>query len=122
MVFARHTLLLGKGTRGSHAKAKGEVVNVSGIPIDELCAGEKIDYLKFDVEGAELQALQGARETILTHRPSILLSLYHKAEDLFVLPLALKELCPDYDFYLRRERCLPLWEVNLLAVPREKSL
>ena len=112
---------LGKGNRGSHAKMKGEVRTVSGIPIDELCADETIDYIKFDVEGAEAQALAGAKNTILRDRPAILLSLYHKAEDLFALPLQLKALCPDYDFYLRREFCLPLWEVNLLAVPKEKN-
>lgn len=112
---------LGKGNRGSHAKMKGEARTVSGIPIDELCADEKIDYIKFDVEGAEAEALAGAKNTILRDRPAILLSLYHKAEDLFALPLQLKSLCPDYDFYLRREYCLPLWELNLLAIPKEKN-
>ena len=110
---------LGKGNRGSHAKMKGEARTVSGIPIDELCADEKIDYIKFDVEGAEAQALVGAKQTLLRDRPAILLSLYHKAEDLFALPLQLKSLCPDYDFYLRREYCLPLWECNLLAIPKK---
>ncbi len=108
----------GKGNRGSHAKGKGEATEVSGIPIDDLCVGETIDYIKFDVEGAEKEALMGAVNTIHKDRPAILLSLYHRAEDLFALPLLLSSLCPHYDFYLRREYCLPLWELNLLAIPK----
>ena len=111
----------GKGNRGSHAEGQGKSTAVPGVMIDDLSKDSKIDYIKFDVEGAEREALIGAKNTVHRDRPAILLSLYHKAEDLFALPLQLKALCPDYDFYLRREFCLPLWEVNLLAVPKEKN-
>ncbi len=90
---------------------------VRGITVDSLALSP--DFIKLDVEGAERQALLGARETILRARPSLLVSLYHRSEDLFALPLLLRELCPNYRFYLRRDECLPAWELNLLAVPEK---
>ncbi len=89
---------------------------VKAVTVDSLARA--FDYIKLDVEGAEREALLGARETILNRRPELLVSLYHRSEDIFALPLLLRELCPDYDFYLRRDECLPAWELNLLAVPK----
>ena len=111
-----------KGNRGSHTGKGGKTIDVPTYTIDQLCVDTKLDYLKFDVEGAEKNALEGAKETIRKCRPSILLSLYHRAEDLFALPLQLSSMCPNYTFYLQRTLCLPCWELNLLAVPCEKML
>ena len=110
----------GKGNRGSSAKRQGKTVEVKTVMLDRLDIPFAVDYVKFDVEGAEYEALLGAKQLLLTHRPAVLLSLYHRAEDLYRLPLLLAELCPDYDFYLRRPPCLPAWEINLLAIPKEK--
>lgn len=89
---------------------------VEAVTVDSLALD--LDYIKLDVEGAEREALLGARETIHRCRPELLVSVYHRSEDIFALPLLLRELCPDYDFYLRRNECLPAWELNLLAVPK----
>ncbi|MBQ8175236.1 MAG: FkbM family methyltransferase [Clostridia bacterium] len=82
----------------------------------DMLAGEKIDYIKYDVEGAEREALLGSRETILRDRPALGISLYHRSEDLFALPLLLDSIRSDYTFYLRRRNCLPAWEIMLYAV------
>jgi FkbM family methyltransferase len=101
---------------GSHG-AKRELVPT--LTVDSLPG--TFDFIKLDVEGAEKEALLGAKETILRDRPELLVSLYHRSEDLFVLPLLLHELCDQYDFYLRRNECLPAWELHLLAIPCEKG-
>ncbi len=100
--------------------AGGKIKEVQGMPPDLLLSDAQADLIKYDVEGAEAQAIRGSAETIARCRPALLVSLYHRSEDLFALPLQLAPLCPDYDFYLRRERCLPAWDLNLLAVPKEK--
>ncbi|KLD70712.1 hypothetical protein Y887_10455 [Xanthomonas pisi DSM 18956] len=42
-------------------------------------------FIKLEIEGSELKALHGARETIKKNRPKIALSLYHKPEDFLTL-------------------------------------
>ncbi|MFA5562072.1 MAG: FkbM family methyltransferase [Eubacteriales bacterium] len=110
------------GNRGAALFGRTHASRPDSVPlvtIDRLCAGERVDFIKYDVEGAEVRALQGSAQTIAASRPELLLSLYHRSEDLFELPLLVAQLCPDYRLYLRRPPCLPLWELNLLAVPKE---
>ena len=85
------------------------------IKIDDLDGG-KIDYVKYDVEGAELSALIGSDETIRKYHPALSVSLYHRSEDIFSLILYLYEKYPSYKFYLRRTRCVPAWEIDLIMV------
>ena len=70
--------------------------------------------MKLDVEGAELPALEGARRTIAEERPALALALYHRTADIFEIPLMLAEHYPG-GFRLRRARCVPGWELTLLA-------
>ena len=56
----------------------------------------KFQYLKLDVEGAELETLRGARESIRRFRPKLAISLYHKPNDLFDLILYVKTNFPFY--------------------------
>ena len=85
---------------------------------DSLLDGRAVDYMKFDVEGAEAAALRGSVQTIRTHRPAVRVALYHRPEDLFALPLLLREICPEYDYYLTRLRGCPAWDIDLVALPR----
>lgn len=69
-----------------------------------------------DVEGAERPAILGAEKTIKTFSPALLISLYHRNEDLFDLPLLIHQLNPEYKLYIRHELYIPAWETNLYAV------
>ncbi len=86
------------------------------ITLDSILDGQGADYIKYDVEGAEREALEGSSKTICDFMPDICLSLYHRSEDIFELPLVLNRMEPRYSLYLRRKRCLPAWEINLYAV------
>lgn len=107
------------GGRGARRGGGAKSVKVVFEAPDAVLGGERVDYIKFDVEGAEAQALKGCAETIGKWTPDILLSLYHRNEDLYSLPLLLRSLNPSYSFYLRRERCFPAWDLNLLAAGRK---
>jgi len=61
-----------------------------------------IDFIKLDVEGAEAQVLNGARNAIQRCRPVLALSLYHNPQDLWTLPELIFEICEDYNFYIRQ--------------------
>ena len=86
--------------------------------LDNLLQGRRVDYIKFDVEGAEHAALCGAASSIRTHRPALRVAAYHRSEDLFDLPLLLAELCENYDFHLVRTRGYPAWDLDIVALPR----
>ncbi len=50
-------------------------IDVECITVDELLAkrNDKIGFIKIDVEGHELAVLEGAKNTIATHRPALLI-------------------------------------------------
>lgn len=109
----------GSGNRNSTAVATASFEHredsVSMVKIDEI-TDEKIDYIKYDVEGAELEALVGSERTVMRDKPTLLISLYHRSRDVFSLINYVRESYPDYRLYLRRLRCLPAWEIDLVAV------
>ncbi|MBR2721251.1 MAG: FkbM family methyltransferase [Clostridia bacterium] len=89
-------------------------IAVPVAPLDRILDGAPVDYIKYDVEGAEARALYGSVESIRKYRPTLLVSLYHRNEDIFSLPLLVHRLFPHYrEFYLRRFRGIPAWDLNL---------
>ncbi len=87
------------------------------VAIDSLVK-EKIDYIKYDVEGAELEALKGSFGVIKEHHPRLLISAYHRSEDIFSLVNYMKNTHPEYSLYMRRTECFPAWEIAIIAVPK----
>ena len=63
-----------------------------------------------------MEALRGSVDTIKNNETDLLVSLYHKSEDLFTLPLMLRELLPNHKFYLRKHPYIPAWDINLYVV------
>ncbi|MCL1880972.1 MAG: FkbM family methyltransferase [Oscillospiraceae bacterium] len=108
------------------SKRQVRTVQIEGVKIDTLyenCAKEfpdeatnlKPTYIKIDVEGGEAEVIKGAKEVITKYRPKMLVSLYHRPEDMFKLPLLIHSYAASYKFYLRRTRCLPGWEFQLVV-------
>jgi len=89
---------------------------VDGRTLDSVLCGKSVDYIKYDVEGAEYEALKGSDITIKNCAPRMLISLYHRSEDIFRLPLYVSESYPKYKLYLRRLPYIPAWDLNLLCV------
>ena len=74
-----------KSSRGS---VFGGNEQIPTLTIDYLSQDTSFDYIKFDVEGKELDASLGGSNTIKKDRPKMLVSAYHKSEDYFEIPLA----------------------------------
>jgi FkbM family methyltransferase len=80
----------------------GFQANASGLPmvkIDSLVANDiidKIDFIKLDVEGSEVDALLGAQRSISIFQPKMAISVYHKPDDLFEIPLLISKIFPFY--------------------------
>lgn len=96
----------------------GATIHVAPIDgIVEQLGLKRVDLIKLDVEGAERRALEGAAETLRRFRPKVLLSIYHRREDPWALPLQLRALCPDYDFYVGHHGPYHT-ETDVYAMPR----
>jgi len=63
-------------------------------------AVDRIDFIKLDIEGAELAALRGARESIRNFKPKLAISLYHKPNDLFEIIKFVKDNFQFYSCYI----------------------
>ena len=107
-----------EGSRNTHlsmtptAKSKPTPVRSP----DSFLNGARVDYIKYDVEGVEREALLGSRQTIADCHPDLAISLYHRAEDIWKLPLMLHEMEPRYRLYLRRPPYIPPWDLCLYAI------
>jgi len=73
---------------------------------------ERIDFIKMDVEGHEMNVLRGAQETIKTFKPKLAICVYHRGDDLLTIPDFLKQMNPGYQLYLRH--CRPTFEETVL--------
>lgn len=80
---------------------KDSIVEIKTCALDDVLKDEEITFIKMDIEGAELKALQGAATIISRQKPKLAISVYHKPEDIWEIPDLLLELNPEYKFRLR---------------------
>lgn len=102
-----------KASRGS---VSGGDSFIDAVSIDFLCKDSSFDYIKFDVEGKELDAILGGVKTIKRDKPKMLISAYHKSADYFEIPLKVNEFNPDYKIYMRHYPYVPAWDTNFYFV------
>ncbi len=108
---AASSVIPGRGGAG------GEVVQAGTIDaVVRERAIPRVDFIKMDIEGAELCALHGAETTLRAWRPRLALSVYHLPEDIYTIPLYLHSLDLGYALYLRHYTWGP-GETVLYAVP-----
>ncbi|MCL4498465.1 MAG: FkbM family methyltransferase [Deltaproteobacteria bacterium] len=86
------------------------LINTSKIritTIDKFVEEHKlksVGFIKMDIEGSEIDALAGAKETITRYKPKLAISVYHKGDDMIKIPMYLKSIVPDYKFFLRHNK------------------
>lgn len=60
----------------------------------------RVDFIKMDIEGSEIDALDGAATTVQRWHPRLAISAYHGWDDLLELPRLIRDLAPGYQLYL----------------------
>ena len=88
---------------------------VKALSVDSILGRKAATIIKMDVEGFEREAIWGAAQIISHYSPKLMVSLYHRNEDIFELPLLIKTLNPSYKLYIRHQLYIPAWETNLYA-------
>ena len=102
---------------GRQAKITEKGKQTDALTLDSIAQGG-CTYVKYDVEGADYEALLGSVKTIRRFSPKICAAVYHKPYDYFLLPLMIQRINADYKFYLRQSRYYPCWETNLYCIPK----
>ena len=87
---------------------------IDSIDIDSLGIKEKVSYIKMDIEGSEMHAIIGGKETIQRCRPKLAICVYHKPEDIIDIPSQILKWRDDYKLSLRHY-CSYWWETVLYA-------
>lgn len=93
----------GPGTKIAPGAASEQATAVT-LSIDDLVATRelsRVDFIKLDIEGAELPTLQGAEQTLRRFQPDLAIAVYHSLEDFHAIPRYLASLGLGYRFYLR---------------------
>lgn len=90
---------------GSHAIEKVPLTTIDAL-VEELQL-DRVDFIKMDIEGAELNALQGARKSIARFHPRMALSVYHAPDHPRTIPELARKANPGY-----RIECGPCAEAN----------
>lgn len=70
--------------------------------IDTLPEAPLVSLIKLNIEGAEADALRGARHTIARNAPKLAVAAYHRPDDLWRLPEMMLEMQPGYVLHLRQ--------------------
>jgi FkbM family methyltransferase len=89
-----------RDNEGSMIREDGNItINVTSI--DQVLNGKEATFIKLDIQGAEIEALIGAKDTITKYRPKLAICVYHKSLDIVKIPIYLKSIVPQYKLYLR---------------------
>ena len=87
------------GSRGAIIADAGNIV-INTCAIDHVVTDQVATFIKMNIEGTELEALDGARETITKSKPKLAISLYHRPSDLWAIPKKISNLGLGYEMHL----------------------
>jgi FkbM family methyltransferase len=97
-------------------KRNGTSVTVPLTTIDQLVSElglPRVDFIKMDIEGAEKQALEGARETLRRFHPRLSIATEHLPDDPVAIPKLVRTLMPG-----ARSECVACERVNQMVRPQ----
>jgi FkbM family methyltransferase len=93
----------GPGSQVSERPLVQGATEIKTISIDDAVRERnlpRVDFIKMDIEGAELSALKGALNTLARFRPTLAICVYHKANDWVDIPLFINSLNLGYRLWL----------------------
>jgi len=94
---------VGPATTIALRQDQSALAQTTTLSIDDLVNQQslpKVDFIKMDIEGAELNALKGAEQSLRAFRPSLAISVYHRDDDWVTIPDYLDSLDLGYEFFL----------------------
>ncbi|SHJ39577.1 methyltransferase, FkbM family [Clostridium cavendishii DSM 21758] len=101
------------GKEGSHIIDGGNKT-AKVVRLDSVLKGKKVTFIKMDVEGSELAALEGAIGIIKEQKPKLSISAYHYLSDLWTIPLYIKKINSEYKIFMRHH-APTVWDTDCYA-------
>lgn len=107
------------GSVTSHVATEGAGSSIECRRLDDVEWPLIPTYIKMDIEGAEPEALAGARGFLRRYHPVLAVCTYHRSEHLWQIPNLIRSISPEYHVFLRRyaEEC---WEGVCYAIPERR--
>ena len=81
-----------------------EIIEVIDLDSVEEC--QDATYIKMDIEGAELEALEGAKNIIAKNKPKLAICIYHNDRDMIDIIDYVHKLVPEYKIFIRHHTCV----------------
>ena len=77
-------------------------IEIKVIDLDQLCIEQNFEpnFIKMDIEGAEVEALKSSVNTIRALSPKLAICLYHDLDDLWNIPKFINDINPNYKMYM----------------------
>lgn len=83
--------------------ARTDILEIKVVTIDSIVNEklDQVDFIKFDIEGSELEALKGASDTIKKYKPNMAICLYHRPSDIEEIPKFVTSLVSSYKVMIK---------------------
>lgn len=117
--FSGELEFLETGDYSAHIGTSGTWVEC--CKLDTVIFSTPPTYIKMDIEGAEIEAILGARKLLKDHKPVLAICAYHTSDHLWQIPLLIHAIQPDYKLFLRRY-AEGAFELVWYAVPTERII
>ncbi len=101
---------------GRQSKVGDKGTLIAAKTLDSAVRSGGCTLIKYDVEGAEREALAGSEKTIVRFQPQLAVSVYHRPYDMLELTEYVHKLLPNHRLYLRQIPYYPAWDTILYAV------
>lgn len=110
-------LFFKSGTGSGTLSSDGDIL-VNTVSIDKAFMGVAPTFIKMDIEGEEIKALNGAMNTIKKYTPDMAVCVYHNIEHIWEIPLLIDSINKNYSYYLRSYNSYTM-ETVLYAIKKE---
>jgi FkbM family methyltransferase len=94
--------------------AAAATTTIRCVALDDVLPGLTPDFIKLDIEGAEMAALNGMKKTLARARPRLTVCLYHRPQDIWEIPAFVGQI---YDKVYIRQHGAFGWDTVLYALP-----
>lgn len=101
------TLFFNQDKECSHCTDNTGIDKIDVITIDSFVSINnlaRVDFIKMDIERAEINALKGAINTIKRFRPKLAICAYHLADDIINIPELILSFVPEYKIYFSQKK------------------
>ncbi|KKP40263.1 MAG: hypothetical protein UR30_C0005G0044 [Candidatus Peregrinibacteria bacterium GW2011_GWC2_33_13] len=99
-------------------KTKQTPIIINTTSIDKFADKNNLNIglIKLDIEGNELEAIWGAKETIIKNKPILLISIYHHPKDFFEIKPLIESWNLNYKFIIKKlSEASPTYETMLIG-------